>query len=736
MLKVPKSPVREKETQEATELLSDEDDNEIEEEEEKETKKALELVVVEEGKGDDNSECEEDRPAWGNKLQYILAQVGFSVGLGNIWRFPYMCQKNGGGAYLLPYFLLLLIVGIPLFFLELAIGQHIRRGSIGVWTYINPWLSGLGYACCVICFFVGLYYNVIIGWSIFYLFQSFQFPLPWSQCPQVSNGSSTIIEVQECVQSSPTIYFWFRETLDISDSISDGGGLNWKMVLCLLAAWVIVGLAMIKGIQSSGKVMYFSSLFPYVVLFCFFVKGILLEGAVDGLQYMFTPKLSIMLDPTVWREAATQVFFALGLGFGGVIAFSSYNSKDNDCHFDALLVSLINFFTSIFATLVVFCVMGFKANSLTERCVKENVERLLYLIEMGSLSHDLVPQHVNLSVASRTDYNLVYDVVKSVRDEDFDTLHLNPCLLEDELDKAMQGTGLAFIAFTEAMTQFPASPFWSVLFFLMLINLGLGSMFGTMEGIITPAVDTFKIRKEFFTVGMCTVAFLSGLLFVQHSGNYFVSMFDDYSATLPLIIVVILENIAIGWIYGANRFIDDIEEMIGKRPSKIYYYLWKYISPLTMTLLLVASVAQMCLSTPTYTAWNRTLAMEIDLPYPTWGLVVCGLLIIFAICPIPIVALLRALKIMGNEPGSGLVPLGYEPGIATQEPAHHRPSILRRNGYTLAEDDDGSEQTSPSVSRRIYRESESDAGSPSFEFAPNGLYGLGYSLAPEDDRAV
>lgn len=119
------------------------------------------------------------RPAWGNKLQYILAQVGFSVGLGNVWRFPYLCHQNGGGAFLLLYFILLVVMGIPLFFLELAAGQSIRQGSIGVWKHINPRLAGIGFASCVVCTFVSLYYNVIIAWSLFYLGHSFQYPLPW-----------------------------------------------------------------------------------------------------------------------------------------------------------------------------------------------------------------------------------------------------------------------------------------------------------------------------------------------------------------------------------------------------------------------------------------------------------------------------------------------------------------------------------------------------------------------------
>ncbi|KAJ8395735.1 hypothetical protein AAFF_G00029720 [Aldrovandia affinis] len=500
---------------------------------------------------EEGSDSDEERPAWNSKVQYILAQVGFSVGLGNVWRFPYLCQKNGGGAYLVPYLILLVLIGIPLFFLELAVGQRIRRGSIGVWNYISPHLGGIGFSSCMLCFFVALYYNVIISWSLFYFSQSFQQPLPWQECPLVKNKTNTYVE-PECEKSSATTYYWYRMALDISDSISDSGGLNWRMSICLLAAWTMVCLAMIKGIQSSGKVMYFSSLFPYAVLICFLVRALLLTGSVDGIRHMFTPKLEIMLEAKVWREAATQVFFALGLGFGGVIAFSSFNKRNNNCHFDAVLVSLINFFTSVLATLVVFAVLGFKANVMNAKCVTLNTKKILGFLG-NEISPDLIPQHVDLSAVTPEDYTLMTEIIRGVKESDYSHLGLDSCNIEDELNKAVQGTGLAFIAFTEAMTHFPASPFWSVMFFLMLVNLGLGSMFGTIEGIITPIVDTFKVRKEFLTVGCCVLAFGLGLIFVQRSGNYFVTMFDDYSATLPLLVVVILENVAVAWVYGIDR---------------------------------------------------------------------------------------------------------------------------------------------------------------------------------------
>ncbi|KAG8007085.1 Sodium-dependent neutral amino acid transporter SLC6A17 [Nibea albiflora] len=539
---------------------------------------------------------DEDRPAWDSKIQYVLAQVGFSVGLGNVWRFPYLCHQNGGGAFMLLYVFLLLIVGVPLFFMELAAGQSIRQGSIGVWKHISPKLAGIGYSSCMVCFYVALYYNVIIAWSLFYLGNSFQYPLPWVHCPIDVATNDT---VKECANSSPTSYFWFRKALDITNSIEESGEFNPIMTGCLLAAWAIVSLAMIKGIKSSAKVF-----FPYVVLFIFLIRGLMLDGAMDGITYMFYPKLEIWGNVQVWRQAATQVFFALGLGYGSVIAYSSYNPVNNNCHRDALMVSCINFMTSVLASLVVFVVLGFRAKNIAERCVAKNLG-LLNLMTSDDLLHPGFPwiNTTDPNSVSISEYREWYSHYSSMVGP-----NITDCSLEEEMNKGVEGTGLAFIAFTEVMALFPASPFWSTLFFLMLLNLGLSTMFGTMQGILTPLMDNFSLlgrHRTLLTVCSCALGFLLGLLFTQRSGNYFVAMFDDYSATLPLVIVVIFETISVAWVYGTDRFLDDIEVMLKWRPPVIYKYLWKYVCLLAMVGLLLASLLRMVLKGPTYTAWNQ-----------------------------------------------------------------------------------------------------------------------------------
>ncbi|KAG7270703.1 hypothetical protein CRUP_005370 [Coryphaenoides rupestris] len=523
----------------------------------------------------------QDRPAWDSKLQYVLAQVGFSVGLGNVWRFPYCVTRTEGGRSWCLYVVLLMVIGVPLFFMELAAGQCIRQGSIGVWKHISPKLQGIGYASCVVCFYVALYYNVIIAWSLFYMGNSFQYPLPWEQCP-IDTATNTT--VKECAGSSPTSYFWFRKALDITDSIDQSGEFNPIMTGCLLAAWAIVALAMIKGIKSSARVMYFSSIFPYVVLFIFLVRGLMLDGAMEGITYMFYPKLEIWGEVQVWRQAATQVFFALGLGYGSVIAYSSYNPVDNNCHRDALMVSGINFLTSVLASLVVFVVLGFRAKSITLGCVAEN----LGLLGAGASHWSEQPwwpafntsDPAAVSIGEYREWFSVYGGLAG--------------------PNGVEGTGLAFIAFTEAMALFPASPLWSTLFFLMLLNLGLSTMFGTMQGILTPLMDNFRLlgrHRTALTVSSCALGFVIGLLFTQRSGNYFVTMFDDYSATLPLIIVVV--------------FLDDIEVMLKWRPPVVYKYMWKYVCLLSM-------------------------ASEATLRYPGWALALIAVLILVATLPVPV----------------------------------------------------------------------------------------------------
>nr|CAD7425205.1 unnamed protein product [Timema monikensis] len=575
------------------------------------------------------------------KLSDTLSYISDAVTLpdaghhsGHQWYLCYRCVQGpefesvkgrDSRAFLIPFTVMLFLEGIPLFLVELGIGQRMRLGSLGVWNTIHPWLGGIGITSCIVTFFVALYYNVIITWCFFYLFNSFQSPLPWANCPMINNT-----EVPECEKSSETAYFWYRTTLDSSPNIDELGDLKWWIVILLLLAWVVVFFIMMKGIQSSGKVVYFTSMFPYIVLTIFFIRGITLKGASAGLEHMYTPKVEKLLDPKVWLDAATQVFYSFGLAFGSLIAFGSYNTPDNNCVRDVILVSITNAFTAIYASIVVFAILGFKAMTNFDKCLANN--------KMKLFQHNLLPNvNVSTDIYESTLANLT--AINATMDIDLET-----CDLSQQLNQAAEGTGLAFIVFTQAIVELPGSPFWAVIFFLMLLSLGVGSQIGILEGMLCTIFDIEllkRIRKQYITASVCLICFLVGLIFCTGAGEYWLTLFDSFAGTIGLVLVALLETLAVMYVYGHEKFTQDIEDMTGYRPGFYWQITWRLLGPLLMLCVLVSSVLNLILEKPHYKAWDANKGMAVEAAYPDWVMVVAILMITAGVLPIILVFLLR-----------------------------------------------------------------------------------------------
>uniref|UniRef100_G3NXN6 Transporter n=1 Tax=Gasterosteus aculeatus aculeatus TaxID=481459 RepID=G3NXN6_GASAC len=548
-----------------------------------------------------------ERPKWDNKAQYLLTCIGFAVGLGNVWRFPYLCQIYGGGAFLIPYVIALVFEGIPLLYLEMAVGQRLRMGSIGVWNSISPLLGGVGIASMLVSFLVSLFYNTILAWVFWYLFHSFQNPLPWSQCPLDANLTGYNVE---CVKSTPSNYFWYRETLKITDNIETSGSLNWWLVICLASAWCVVYICFIKGISSIGKV------------------------STDGLVYLFTPNWEILKNPQVWLDAATQIFFSLSLGVGGLIAFSSYNAEKNNCERDAVLVGVINSATSIYSCIPIFSILGFKANTAFNSCRMENILALTNKFEFSDQ---------NITADNYVDW---VEYLNRTSPSEVASLDLRQCDLQTFLDESASGTGLVFIVFTEAVVSMPGSQIWAILFFVMLFSLGLSSMFGLIEGVLTPIHDLKLfprwIPKELITAGLCLASFLTALIFTLGSGNYWVAIFDSYVGSVPLLVIAFFEITAVVYGRGMKKFSEDICFMTGKRPNLYWKACWMVISPLMLLVVLVAYVAIQAQTRPSYSAWNPDqFPLAEQKQYPDWVFSIIILLSVLPVIPIPLVALYR-----------------------------------------------------------------------------------------------
>ncbi|XP_076006034.1 sodium-dependent neutral amino acid transporter B(0)AT1-like [Genypterus blacodes] len=483
-----------------------------------------------------------DRPKWDNKAQYLLTCVGFCVGLGNVWRFPYLCQSHGGGAFMIPFLILLVLEGIPLLHLEFAIGQRLRKGSVGCWRSINPYLTGIGIASGCVSFLVGMYYNTIMAWIMWYLFNSFQSPLPWSHCPLNQNKTGL---VEECARSSTVDYFWYRETLNTSTVIDDSGGLQWWIVLCLVAAWTVLYICAIRGIETTGKAVYITSTLPYVVLTIFLIRGLTLKGSLEGIKFLFIPDVDELMNPSTWLDAGAQVFYSFSLAFGGLISFSSYNSIHNNCEQDAVLISLINGGTSVYSATVIYSIIGFRATQKFDDCVGGNIMTLLDTFNYPENS------------ITGSNYGEVLNQLNQTSPEIIAGLNLDVCDMKTFLGQGVEGTGLAFIVFTEAITKMPISPLWAILFFIMLFCLGLSTMFGNVEGVVVPLQDLNilpkKWPKELYSGLVCLVSFAFGLIFALRSGNYWLALFDNFAGSIPLLVIGFCEMFSVVYIYGIDR---------------------------------------------------------------------------------------------------------------------------------------------------------------------------------------
>ncbi|XP_005151133.1 sodium- and chloride-dependent glycine transporter 1 isoform X3 [Lathamus discolor] len=524
------------------------------------------------------------RGNWGNQIEFVLTSVGYAVGLGNVWRFPYLCYRNGGGAFMFPYFIMLVFCGIPLFFMELSFGQFASQGCLGVWR-VSPMFKGVGYGMMVVSTYIGIYYNVVICIAFYYFFVSMTRVLPWTYCSNAWNTPDCVGVLDGNLSSraalnlalnatqkrtSPSEEYWRRYVLDLSDDIGNLGEVRLPLLGCLGVSWVVVFLCLIKGVKSSGKVVYFTATFPYVVLTILFVRGITLEGALTGIMYYLTPQWDKILDAKVWGDAASQIFYSLGCAWGGLITMASYNKFHNNCYRDSIIISITNCATSVYAGFVIFSILGFMAN------------------------------HLGVDVSKVADH----------------------------------GPGLAFVAYPEALTLLPISPLWSILFFFMLILLGLGTQFCLLETLVTAIVDEVGNewiirRKTFVTLGVAVAGFLLGVPLTTQAGIYWLLLMDNYAASFSLVVISCIMCVAIMYIYGHRNYFKDIEMMLGFPPPLFFQICWRFISPAIIFFILVFTVIQ-----------YRPISYN-DYVYPTWAISIGFLMALSSVICIPIYAIYK-----------------------------------------------------------------------------------------------
>lgn len=441
------------------------------------------------------------RERWGSRPLFIFATIGSAVGLGNLWRFPYLTYKYGGGAFLIPWMIGLIVIGIPWMMMELGMGRYFQTSAPGIFEGIEKKWEWLGWWPVFIVLLIVTYYTVIMAWILRYIVSSFT--VEWGVGEAGATGANS---------------YFFNEVLNLSSGPDVLGGLQWPLVTGLAVIWIALFFIMFKGARVIGKVSVWTVIIPWVLLFVFLIRSLTLPGAIDGLNYYLTPDFSAMAKPDVWFGAFSQIALSLSLGMAGLFAYGSYIAKKADVTNSAIITSFSNCATSFFAGFAVFSTVGFIMQTLS------------------------VP---------------VEEVSAS-------------------------SIGLVFVSYPVAISMMPgANAIFGVLFFLCLFFLGIDSAFFlAYGGVISPIMDKFAISRVKATTIVCIIAFLIGLIFTTSGGLYWgPDILDRAVSFYGLLINGALACIVVGWVFGAKKLREHLNETSDIKVGVWFDWLLKIVVP-------------------------------------------------------------------------------------------------------------------------------------------------------------
>ncbi|KAL0832993.1 hypothetical protein ABMA28_001116 [Loxostege sticticalis] len=487
----------------------------------------------------------EERASWGSPVEFILACMGYAVGLGNVWRFPYLCYRSGGGAFLILFLLMIFMIGLPIFYLELYIGQYSGLGPLKAFQAIAPFFSGLGYCTLVVITIISIYYMIIIAWTLFYTIVSIAGQMDWGSCENEYNDLNCYSGAYDkaCREQNftgiETLTYFRRNCTAIGEICLGNGFQPLNATHCLDGTDVIPWYTNVTRTLASEQ---------------YFNERVLGLGDASWSNWGSIQWHLVGTLFASWLVAffcVIKIFYSFGVACGSLITLASYNNYHNNCHFDAVFVSLTNFATSIYAGFAVFSVLGFQA------------------LQMG-ISVD---------------------------------------------DVATSGPGLAFIVYPEALLQMPIPQLWSILFFIMLFILGIGCQFAGIESINTAIVDQWPhLRKNYWrvTAFTCFSCFILGLPMCFSGGIYLFILLEWNTASWAILIIGMVQCAAVAWSYGINRAMDDLADMNMKFNRFLRFYwkaVWTVVLPIASVAILIFILINW--STPVYGDYQFPLPADL-----------------------------------------------------------------------------------------------------------------------------
>jgi len=424
---------------------------------------------------------EEQRESWGTRGSFVMAAVGSAVGLGNLWGFPYKLYSYGGGAFLIPYIVAMFVVGIPLMILEFSLGHYTQRAAPDAFKKGHKGFEVIGWWGIILGFVIVTYYPVILAYCFSFLGYSIAGIFSGGKLPWAGEGVEGVANAKN---------FFFQTYLGYQPGTALGS-IRWNIALPLVVTWLLMYLCTFRGVKIVGKIVWLTVPLPWLMLLILVVRGLTLEGSMQGLAYYLDPVWSELAKPITWRHAFGQMFFSLSLAFGVMITYASFLHRKSDINNNAAITSLADFATSFVAGLAVFATLGGMA---------------------------FVTQQAGNPVA-----------VDNVADE---------------------GPSLAFVAFPYALAQLPYSAYFSFVFFFALITLGIDSAFSITEAVLASIVDKTGWRRSIVLPVMSAVGFLIGLIYVTRGGLNWLGTIDGFvNSTRGIALLGMLECVVLGWLW-------------------------------------------------------------------------------------------------------------------------------------------------------------------------------------------
>ena len=440
------------------------------------------------------------RDQWNNKLGFLLAAIGSAVGLGNLWRFPYVAATNGGGAFLVPYFFAIITAGIPILILEYTMGKTYRGGAPVTWARINRKFEWLGWFQAIVAFVIGTYYFAIMVWVLSYV--GFSFTQAWGADPST----------------------FFVEYLGLTDSALNFGGIRTNLIIPFVIIWAVVAFVMYKGVSKGIETICRICLPVLMVLTLILViRGVTLPGAVDGLEYMFKPDWSKLMDSSVWVAAYGQIFYSLSIGFAIMLAYSSYLPRETDVVNSAFITATANHGFEVFAGIGVFSIMGFMA------------------MQQGVAVEDV----------------------------------------------AASGIGLAFMTFPTAISELPAlNALFGVCFFGALLTAGITSMVSILQAVISSFHDKFDIEHKRAVTLVLVPTFLISILFITGAGMNILDIVDAFINNIGVATGGLIEVILITRFFNPEKLRQEANEFSNFSIGKWWIYSLKVVTTIVLGVML------------------------------------------------------------------------------------------------------------------------------------------------------